>query len=129
MGITLISQTEDMLKVIATAARVCYSGLPLDELLSKFSEEEDKALIKRVVGMGHLSVVEHASFTFKVDGSFKEELFEIVMDKPFLKISKEGENFIVSLNLRTMLELILEKPNLEFSKEIRKFIPEFLISS
>jgi hypothetical protein len=128
MGITLISQTKDMLKVIATAARVCYSGLPLDELLSRFSEEEDKALIRKVVRMGHLSVVEHASFTFKVDKSFEGELFEIMMDKPFLKISKERNDFIVSLNLRTMLELTLEKPDLRFTKEISKFIPDFLKS-
>jgi hypothetical protein len=126
MGITLLSQTEDMLKVIATAARVCYSGLPIKELLSRYSEEEDRRLIKKVVEMGHLSVVEHGVMTFKVDSSFKEELFRIMVDKPFLKITETEDGFIVSLNLRTMLELLVEKPELRFTKEISNFLPDFL---
>ncbi|TCK05346.1 FAD-dependent thymidylate synthase [Phorcysia thermohydrogeniphila] len=126
MGITLLSQTDDMLKVIATAARVCYSGLPLEQLLSRYSEEEDRRLIKKVVGMGHLSVVEHGVMTFKVDDSFKEELFRIMIDKPFLKITETEDGFIVSLNLRTMIELLAEKPELRFTKEISKFLPDFL---
>jgi len=126
MGITLLSQTDDMLKVVATAARVCYSGLPLERLLSRYSEEEDRRLIEKVVGMGHLSVVEHGVMTFKVDSSFKEELFKIMVDKPFLRISETEGGFIVSINLRTILELLSEKPELRFTKEVAKFLPDFL---
>ena len=126
MGITLIAQTEDMLRVVATAARVCYSGLPVDELLSKFSDEDNKKLIKKVVGMGHLSVVEHGVMTFFVPSSFKEELFKVMMEKPFLKITEKEDGFFVTLNLRTIVELINEMPELGFSKELRKFVPDFL---
>ena len=126
MGITLLSHTENMLKTVATAARVCYSGLPLDELLSRYSEEDDRSLIERVVGMGHLSVVEHGVMTFKVDSSYREELFKIMIDKPFLKISETDDGFIVSLNLRTIIELMKEKPELKFTQEISKFLPDFL---
>jgi hypothetical protein len=128
MGITLLSHTENMLKTIATAARVCYSGLPLDELLCRYSEEDDRSLIERVVGMGHLSVVEHGVMTFKVDSSYREELFRIMIDKPFLKISETGDGFIVSLNLRTIIELMKEKPELKFTQEISKFLPDFLLN-
>ncbi|WP_457680045.1 FAD-dependent thymidylate synthase [Thermovibrio sp.] len=124
--VKLISQTENLTKVIATAARVCYSGLPLKELLSRYSREEDEELIKRVVGMGHLSVVEHGVLTFKVSRELKEELFKITVDKPFLKITDKEDGFIVSINLRTAIELLNEKPNLRFVKEVSKFIPEFL---
>jgi len=124
--VELLSKTEDFIKVIATAARVCYSGLPVEELLSRYSEEEDISLIKRVVGMGHLSVVEHAVFTFKVSKDFKEELFKILMEKPYIKVSEREDSFIVSLNLRTALELLSEMPQLRFTKSIERFIPEFL---
>ncbi|SMO35924.1 Thymidylate synthase complementing protein [Balnearium lithotrophicum] len=127
MKVKLLSSTENFIKVIATAARVCYSGLPLEELLSRYSEEDDISLIKRVVGMGHLSVVEHAVFTFEVDRELKEELFKILMEKPYLKISERESSFIVSLNLRTALELISEMPELEFVNSLKEFIPGFLI--
>ncbi len=126
MKVELLSTTKDYLKVVATAARVCYSGLPVEELLSRYSEEEDRALVERVVGMGHLSVVEHAVFTFKVDKSFKEELFKIFMEKPFIKVSEKEDSFIVSLNLRTAAELLSEMPELEFTKAIEPFIPDFV---
>ncbi len=124
--VELLSQTENLVKVIATAARVCYSGLPLKELLSRFSPEEDEALIDRVVSMGHLSVIEHGVLTFKVAGELKEELFEIMVDKPYLKITPKGDHFIVSLNLRTAVELLQEKPSLRFVREIERFIPKFV---
>lgn len=124
--VELLSQTENLTKVIATAARVCYSGLPLKELLSRYSEAEDEELIKRVVGMGHLSVVEHGVLTFRVDKELKEELFEIMMDKPYLKISEREDSFIVSLNLRTIIELTEEKPELRFTKAVKDFLPDYL---
>jgi len=124
--VELLSATEDYLKVISTAARVCYSNLPVEELLSKYSEDEDASLIKRVVNMGHLSVVEHAVFTLKVAKDLKEELFKILIEKPFIKISEREDCFIVSLNLRTALELISEMPRLEFTKAVKEIIPKFL---
>jgi hypothetical protein len=125
--VKLLSSTGELTKVLATAARVCYSGLPLEELLSRYSQEEDETLVERVVGMGHLSVVEHGVFTFKVPPSLKEELFEIMVDKPFLKITQSDEGFIVSLNLRTMVELLLEKPDLTFTKEVSRYIPPYVM--
>ena len=124
--VELLSQTENLIKVIATAARVCYSGLPLKELLTRYSEEEDRELIKRVVSMGHLSVIEHGVLTFRVSGELKEELFEIMVDKPYLKITPKGDYFVVSLNLRTAVELLEEKPHLKFVRGIERFIPEFV---
>jgi hypothetical protein len=124
--VELLSQTENLTKVIATAARVCYSGLALKDLLTRYSEREDRELIKRVVGMGHLSVVEHGVLTFKVDKGLKEELFEIMADKPYLKISEKENHFVVSLNLRTVIELAQEKPNLRFTQAVKEFLPDYL---
>ena len=124
--VELLSSTKEHLKLIATAARVCYSGLPTRELLASSSEEDDRALVRRVVSMGHLSVVEHGVMSFKVGSDFKEELFEIQVDKPFLKISQKEDYFIVTVNFRTILELLKEKPHLKLGKEFRKFLPEYL---
>ncbi len=126
MQVELLSTTRDYLKVVATAARVCYSGLSVEELLSRYSEEEDRSLVERVVGMGHLSVVEHAVFTFKVDKGFREDLFRILVEKPFIKVSERDDSFIVSLNLRTAAELLAELPQLAFTKAIEPFIPDFV---
>ncbi|SNR72660.1 FAD-dependent thymidylate synthase [Desulfurobacterium atlanticum] len=124
--IKLISSTEEILKTVSIAARVCYSGSSVDKLIEEFSEEENRKLIKKVTSMGHLSVVEHAVFTFSIPKQLKEELFEILKEKPFLNISEREEDFIVSLNLRTMKELQTLLPDLTFTKEVAKHIPDWL---
>ncbi|WP_457567609.1 FAD-dependent thymidylate synthase [Desulfurobacterium sp.] len=124
--VKLISSTTNILQTVSVAARVCYSGLPIDRLLSEFSTEDNRRLIKKVTGMGHLSVVEHAVFTFTVEESLKDELFSIMMEKPYLSISRTENGFIVTLNLRTMKELQSLFPDFEFTKAISKYIPEWL---
>lgn len=52
----------------ATAARLCYSNSSIDELQSKMSKEKVESLLKRIVEEGHWSVLEHASFTFGIEG-------------------------------------------------------------
>ena len=66
--VRLIAHTPDPLSVCALAARVCYSALPYDELQEKVHTEDQAAFLKGVIRSGHLSVLEHASFTFYVEG-------------------------------------------------------------
>ena len=66
--VRLIAHTPDPLSVCALAARVCYSALPYDGLKEKVHTEDQAAFLKGVIRSGHLSVLEHASFTFYVEG-------------------------------------------------------------
>ena len=124
--IRLLSSTDDLVKVISTAARICYSGLPLEKLISKFSPEDNEKLVRKVASMGHLSVIEHGVFTFEVPLSFKDDIFQILVNKPFLKVTMLDDRFIISVNLRTMVELKSEFGHIEFVKRLSSFIPDFL---
>ena len=66
--VRLIAHTPDPLSVCALAARVCYSALPYDGLQEKVCTEDQAAFLTGVIRSGHLSVLEHASFTFYVEG-------------------------------------------------------------
>ncbi|MEG2316717.1 MAG: FAD-dependent thymidylate synthase, partial [Clostridia bacterium] len=54
--------------LIALGARLCYAGGDVDKLLQLVSEKDQQAFLEKVMGMGHESVLEHASFTFLVEG-------------------------------------------------------------
>ncbi len=62
----LIDYTENPEKNIALAARLCYSKDGAEELESKMSQEEMNSLVRKVVGMGHLSTLEHSYFYFHI---------------------------------------------------------------
>ena len=66
--VRLIACTPDPVSVCALAARVCYSALPYDELKEKTGTQDQAGFLKGVIRSGHLSVLEHASFTFYVEG-------------------------------------------------------------
>ena len=68
MYIELIKYTPEPEKTVAIAARVCYSPRNAKEIYENMSDEEVKKLIRFLIKAGHHSAIEHASFTFIVDG-------------------------------------------------------------
>lgn len=58
MHVKLISHTSDALATIEEAASVCYDSTP----------SKSGRIMKECYISGHLSVLEHASFTFKIEG-------------------------------------------------------------
>lgn len=68
LQVTLLAHTPDPEKVCALAARTCYSALEYPELRALVEEKDQAAFLKRIVASGHLSVLEHASFTFGISG-------------------------------------------------------------
>ncbi len=67
MLVQLLTHTPEPEQVVAAAARLCYSASSLDDLLAMDHEARTR-LIRRVLGLGHLSVLEHATFSFGVEG-------------------------------------------------------------
>lgn len=68
MKVTLLAFTPDPERVAAAASRQCYSRHPATKAYSEFGEEEIKKQLGVILKNGHLSVLEHASFTFAVEG-------------------------------------------------------------
>jgi len=68
MKVVLISHTVDPEAVVAAAINQCYSAKSGKELKENLSPEKRERLIDIVMNGGHLSTVEHASFTFAVEG-------------------------------------------------------------
>jgi len=68
LTVKLLSYTADPEQNIVAAIRQCYSSVGAEELKEKTTEEVKKRLIKQVIESGHTSTLEHASFTFAIDG-------------------------------------------------------------
>ncbi|MCR4887494.1 MAG: FAD-dependent thymidylate synthase [Clostridiales bacterium] len=77
LQVTLLSHTPDPEKTCALAARTCYSALEYEELRALVEEKDQAAFLRRIVASGHLSVLEHASFTFGVSGVSRALLAQV----------------------------------------------------
>ncbi len=67
MHVQLLTHTPEPEQVVAAAARLCYSASSIDQLLEK-SRVGREAFLAKILSLGHLSVLEHASFTFGIEG-------------------------------------------------------------
>ncbi|MEM2918254.1 MAG: FAD-dependent thymidylate synthase [Candidatus Altiarchaeota archaeon] len=68
MDVKLLSYTKNPDKVCAAAAFTSWKKLSTKELFEELSDEEMNKFLKKVISFGHLSVTEHASFTFSISG-------------------------------------------------------------
>ena len=68
LKVTLLEHTPDPERVVAMAARLCYSSSGAAELAEKLSDERVKEMVEKIVKLGHASCLEHVSFTFGIEG-------------------------------------------------------------
>ncbi|MDO4503261.1 MAG: FAD-dependent thymidylate synthase [Coriobacteriia bacterium] len=68
MHVELLYHTPDPERAIATAARLCYAPVGAAELMETLSDDKVRSVLSTVIGSGHLSTLEHASYTFAIDG-------------------------------------------------------------
>lgn len=77
MKVMLIAHTPEPERVVAAAAKLCYSDVHIDDLLDGLTPEKSRAFLEKLAGMGHESPTEHASFTFAIEGVSRSLLAQI----------------------------------------------------
>ncbi len=73
----LIRYTADPEQTVALAAKLCYSGDGIDELIEKIGDKDNAKFINILTKMNHFSPFEHASFTFAIEGVSRALLAQI----------------------------------------------------
>lgn len=68
MQVELLYHTPNPELAVATAARLCYAPVGATELMESLSEERVHKVLSTILESGHLSTLEHASYTFAIDG-------------------------------------------------------------
>jgi len=104
MKVKLINYTKDPEKIVAQSARLCYSALGIEELREKLSDESIIKLVKKIMKLGHYSVLEHVAFTFAIEGISRVTSHQLVrhrlasfsqQSQRYVKINKEGFPYII----------------------------------
>lgn len=68
MQVELLYHTPDPERAIATAARLCYAPVGASELMETMPPERVRSVLTTIMASGHFSTLEHASYTFAIDG-------------------------------------------------------------
>jgi len=68
LNVVLLRYTPEPEEVVAMAAKLCYSPANVEELKDKIEAKDQTAFVEKLATMGHLSPIEHVSFTFGIEG-------------------------------------------------------------
>ncbi len=132
MIVELLKYTNEPEKTCAIAGRLCYSDVGIEELKEQLTQEKIEDILKKIIKSGHLSVLEHASFSFGIEGVSRALLAQLtrhriasfsVQSQRYVKFNK-GVNFIIPPTIAKD-ENLSAKYN-EFLKLSQQYYNEFL---
>ena len=90
----LISKPNNMLKTIYTACRTCYSAdSPMNIYENAVDEEKMLKLIKRVVGSGHYSTIEHIQVSFAISNVSRACTHQLVRHR-HMSFSQKSQRYV-----------------------------------
>lgn len=75
--VTLLTYTPMPEKTVAAAAKLCYSSAQIGTIYDGLTEEKTASFVEMLSEIGHESPIEHASFTFGIEGVSRSLLAQI----------------------------------------------------
>ena len=64
----LLAHTPNPEHTVASAAKLCYSSSSISNLTDNLTDEKAASFVEMLSEIGHESPIEHASFTFGIEG-------------------------------------------------------------
>ncbi|KXG74805.1 FAD-dependent thymidylate synthase [Thermotalea metallivorans] len=93
MKVTLIQHTPDPEKVVAAAAKLCYSAVGVDDIMEDLTEEKVEKFVDMLMGLGHESPIEHVIFTFAVEGVSRVLTHQLVRHR-IASYSQQSQRYV-----------------------------------
>ncbi|MBQ4575675.1 MAG: FAD-dependent thymidylate synthase [Clostridia bacterium] len=75
--VELLAYTPDADKLVAAAAKLCYAKSDIETLMQNLTPEKVESFLSMLSDLGHESPVEHASYTFGIEGVSRTLLAQI----------------------------------------------------
>ncbi len=120
--VNLISKPDNMLKTVYTACRTCYSAdYPINIYESADDEEKMLKLIKRVIGSGHYSTIEHIQVSFAISNVSRACTHQLVRHR-HMSFSQKSQRYVKE---KGQFDYIIP-PTIDKSPELRQNFINFM---
>ncbi|MGI6706084.1 MAG: FAD-dependent thymidylate synthase [Clostridia bacterium] len=112
--VVLLRYTREPEELVAMGAKLCYSSSDISDLMKGIERKDQQAFVDKLMEYGHFSPVEHASFTFAVEGVSRSLLAQItrhriasfsVKSQRYVSEGKEDGstfNFVIPPSIRSL---------------------------
>lgn len=93
LKVELLRYTPDGEKLVASAAKLCYSPVGISEIEEGLDEEKLHKFLNLLMDLGHESPIEHVSFTFGVEGVSRTLTHQLVRHR-IASFSQQSQRYV-----------------------------------
>lgn len=91
--VKLLRYTEEGEKLIASAAKLCYSDVGVEEIEENLTDESVDKFLKILIDLNHESPIEHVNFTFAVEGVSRTLSHQLVRHR-IASYSQQSQRYV-----------------------------------
>ena len=119
MKVKLLEHTPNPEKLIAAAAKLCYSSSGVDELMEDLTPENTEKFLNILMDLGHESPIEHATFTFAIEGISRSNSHQLVRHR-IASYSQKSQRYVNETKFEYVTPPTIERitPALEIFDEV-----------
>ena len=119
--VLLLHHTPNPEEAVAMAAKLCYSPTQIAELGKTIKKKDQKTFVKKLMAMGHMTPVEHASFTFAIEGISRACSHQLVRHR-LASYSQQSQRYVSEA---AGFDFIIP-PSIKEDKELTKTFKRFM---
>ncbi|MBI5099248.1 MAG: FAD-dependent thymidylate synthase [Nitrospirae bacterium] len=124
LKVILLRHSPNPEETIAMAAKLCYSPADITSLKDKIETKDQKAFVEKLVKMGHMSPIEHASFTFAVEGISRACSHQLVRHR-LASYSQQSQRYVSEGGQQSVFDYIIP-PLIKDDPEAKKIFGKFM---
>lgn len=94
MKVTIIQHTPEPEKLVAAAAKLCYSAVGVENIMDGLDEGKVYKFLGMLMDLGHESPIEHVSFTFGVEGVSRVLTHQLVRHRIGCSYSQQSQRYV-----------------------------------
>ncbi len=106
MNVKLLAYTPEPEKTVACAAKLCYASSDIDTLYEGLTTEKVEGFLDHLSNIGHQSPIEHASFTFGIEGVSRSLLAQITRHR-IASFSVQSQRYVREGGAEGQFEFVL----------------------
>ena len=103
MNVKLINHTPEPEKLVASAAKLCYSSkADIDSLIQSIDTKEAEKFVEKLMSLGHQSPLEHVTFTFAIEGVSRALLAQLSRHRIGISLSVRSQRYCTEDNFEVV---------------------------
>ena len=108
MKVKILSHTPNPELVVASAAKLCYSPVGVEEIQEKLTEENIEKFVSMLASIGHHSPLEHCTFTFAIEGISRACSHQLVRHR-IASYSQQSQRYVKMDDFKYIIPEQIEK--------------------